>query len=112
MIVHNGSYMPYRDLLVENLHFYVDSLLDTLIQYYCMEYQDNSSIYRDIICNETIYYQKLGVPIKNKKDKFNTIMLNEENALELIYNGFNGNYVKKAIDEIIHRNSIEGETEE
>jgi len=26
MIVHSGSYMPYRDIIVENLHFYVDVL--------------------------------------------------------------------------------------
>lgn len=101
MIVHNGSYMPYRDSLVENLHFYVDSLLDTLIQYYCIGYSDNDSIYRDVICNETLHHQKLGVPIKRSKDKFNNRMLSEDNALDLIYNGFNGNYVKKAIDAII-----------
>ena len=64
MIVHNGSYMPYRNLLVENLLFYVDSLLETLIQYYCMDYTDNDSIYRDIICLETKHYHKLGLPIK------------------------------------------------
>lgn len=112
MIVHNGSYMPYRDLLVENLHFYVDSLLDTLIQYYCIGFEDNSSIYRDIICKETLHYQKLGVPIKNKKDKFNTALLNEENALDLIFNGFNGNYVKKAIDDIINEKTVIAASEE
>lgn len=101
MIVHNGSYMPYRNLLVENLHFYVDSLLETLIQYYCMDYTDNDSIYRDIICLETKHYHKLGLPIKNKKDKFNSIKLNENNVLDLIYNGYNGNFVKKTIDNII-----------
>ena len=112
MIVHNGSYMPYRDLLVENLHFYVDSLLDTLIQYYYTGYSDNDSIYRDITSNETIHYQKLGVPIKKSKDKFNNVVLSEDNALDLIYNGFNGNRVKKAIDAVINNPITDSESDE
>ena len=112
MIVHDGSYMPYRDLLVENLHFYVDSLFETLIQYYLIGYLDNSSIYMDIMCKEIIHYQKLGLPIKNKKEKFTTFSFSETNALELIYNGFNGNFIKKAIEEFITNSSKKNSTNE
>ena len=112
MIVHDGSYMPYRDLLVENLHFYVDSLFETLIQYYLIGYLDNSSIYMDIMCKEIIHYQKLGLPIKNKKKKFTTFSFSETNALELIYNGFNGNFIKKAIEEFITNSSKKNSTNE
>lgn len=88
MIVHNGSYMPYRNQLVENLHYYVDTLLDTLIEYYCMGFKDENSIYRDMICSETVYYEKLGLQVMNKKDKFKPVQLSEDNALVLIFGGY------------------------
>jgi len=52
MIVHSGSYMPYRDMIVENLHFYVDVLMDTLIEYYHFGLLNHSSIYRKILSEE------------------------------------------------------------
>lgn len=98
MIVHNGSYMPYRNLLIENLHFYVDTLFNTLIEYYFLDLTNNDSIYMNIRCEETLYHEKLGFPVRNKKEKFKTVELTENNALELIFNGYNGNWIKKEID--------------
>ena len=31
MIVHDGSHLPYISNIIENLHFYVDSMLDFMI---------------------------------------------------------------------------------
>lgn len=36
MIVHDGTHFPYVDLVVQNLHFYIDSLIDT-VNYYVLE---------------------------------------------------------------------------
>lgn len=100
MIVHSGSYMPYRDMLVENLHFYVDVLIDTLIEYYHIGLLNHSSIYRNILSAEANYYVTLGMPV-NKKEKPSNIQLTEENALLFIFNGYSGNTIKKAIDRVV-----------
>ncbi len=52
----------------------------------------------NIRCEETLYHEKLGFPVRNKKEKFKTVELTENNALELIFNGYNGNWIKKEID--------------
>ncbi len=31
MIVHNGSSMPYLEFITENLHFYIDEIIDSII---------------------------------------------------------------------------------
>ena len=102
MIVHNGAYMPYRDMLVENLHFYVDVLLDTIIEYYHIGLLNHSSIYRNILSEEANYYVTLGMPI-NRKARTTNIQLTEDNALKLIFNEYSGNVIKKAIDRVIVR---------
>ena len=102
MIVHNGAYMPYRDIIVENLHYYVDVLVDTLMEYYRIGFLNHASIYKNILSEEASHYVSLGMPI-NKKEKAKTIELTEDNALQLIFNGYNGNMVKKAIDRAISK---------
>ena len=66
MIVHSGSSMPYRNIIVENLHFYVDVLLDTLIEYYHIDLLNHASIYEGILAQQISYYVTLGVPLDNK----------------------------------------------
>ena len=105
MIVHNGSYMPYRDSIVENLHFYIDTLLDFLIEYYHLGIINHDSIYRDILNDEAIHISKLGKSLVNDKKKIENIEITEENALDLIFSGYRGNFVKKAISEAIRRHS-------
>lgn len=100
MIVHSGAYMPYRDMLVENLHFYVDVLIDTLIEYYHIGLLNHSSIFRNILSEEANFYITLGMSM-NKKVKPTNIQLTADNALQLIFNGYSGNAVKKAIDHVI-----------
>lgn len=106
MIVHSGSYMPYRDMIVENLHFYVDVLMDTLIEYYHLGLLDHSSIYRKILSEEANYYVTLGMSM-NKKNKPSNISITENNALQIIFNDYSGNAIKKAIDRVIERRRLE-----
>lgn len=101
MIVHDNSCMPYINQIVENLHFYVDTLISTLIEYSIMGYSDVTNIYKEIGFAESCYYERLGAPIKNKKERFKPILLTEDNALDLIFNGYSGNRYKKALDSII-----------
>lgn len=97
MIVHNGSSMPYRDIIIENLHYYVDVLIDTLIEYYNIGITTHTSIYKNILNEQANYYVALGTPL-NKKAKATAIQLTADNALEIIFNEYSGNPIKKAID--------------
>lgn len=109
MIVHNGSYMPYRNMLVENLHFYVDELLDALVEYYHMGILNNASIYSNICNDEANYYQKLGVQLTKPKAKQTEIPITSDNAIDLIFNGYSGNIVFKAIDQVLKERKKEKE---
>lgn len=106
MIVHSGTYMPYRNIIIENLHYYVDVLFDTLIEYYHVGLLNHTSIYNDILIREKNHYIKLGINIRPKEKK-SVIQLNKENALKLIFNGYNGNSIKKAINQVIEDNKKE-----
>lgn len=113
MIVHSGSYMPYLSIIIENLHFYVDVLFETLIEYYHLGLLNHASIYKDILSKETSYYAKLGINIKStkQKEKQQIIEINKQNALELILNGYSGNTVKKALNQVIEAQRNEAKTE-
>ena len=80
MIVHNGSSMPYRDIIIENLHYYVDVLIDTLIEYYNIGITTHTSIYKNILNEQANYYVALGTPL-SKKAKATVIQLTADNAL-------------------------------
>ena len=103
MIVHSGAYMPYRDMIVENLHFYVDVLLDTLIEYYHIGLLNHASIYKNIYIEEIEYHVSLGIPL-NGNGKQTVVAISEDNALKLIFNGYSGNAVKKIINRMIEDN--------
>ncbi len=45
MIVHDGSHFPYIDVIVQNLHYYVDSLIDTINVYAGNGYSSIKTIY-------------------------------------------------------------------
>lgn len=107
MIVHNGSYMPYLDVIAENLHFYVDELLDVLIEFYHIGITDNASIYKNIECEEISYYRELGVQVIKSKAKQVEKTITKENALGMIFNGYEGKIIRKAIEKVI-KNQEEG----
>ena len=44
MIVHNGEHMPYLEIVLGNLHYYVDAMFDVLIEYYHMGIANNRII--------------------------------------------------------------------
>lgn len=105
MIVHNGSYMPYLDTITENLHYYVDILIDTLIDYYNFGFEDNNSIYKDIFNEETLYFMKLGCTDLTKKLTIkDAVEITEENVFSLVFNDYFGNSTQKAIKEVVERN--------
>lgn len=109
MIVHNGSYMPYVNMIAENLHFYVDELLDVLVEYYHIGITNNSSIYKNISCEEVSYYRELGVNVTKSKVKQNSVNLTKDNALAMIFNGYKGKMVQKAITKAIEKSKNERE---
>lgn len=45
MIVHNGEHMPYLEIVLGNLHYYVDAMFDVLIEYYHMGIANNRIIF-------------------------------------------------------------------
>lgn len=52
MIVHDGSHFPYIDLIVQNLHFYIDTLIDTINYYVGKGYNSLDVIYSLLKHNE------------------------------------------------------------
>lgn len=103
MIVHNGSSMPYRDIIIENLHFYVDVLIETLIEYYNLGILNHSTIYKDIL-NSQVHYHLIMCGSLSKKGKVESKAITIENALDLIFNGYSGNVVKKTLNDVIEEN--------
>lgn len=45
MIVHDGTHFPYIDIIVQNLHYYVDTLIDTINLYAGKGYTSLQTIY-------------------------------------------------------------------
>lgn len=109
MIVHNGSYMPYVDTIAENLHFYVDELLDVLIEYYHVGITNNASIYKNIEFEEVSYFGELGVQVTKPKAKQTETAVTKENALRMIFNGYDGKKVQKAIETALRKRDEETE---
>ena len=48
MIVHDGTHSPYINIIVQNLHFYVDTLIDTINAYANNGYTGIDTIYSAI----------------------------------------------------------------
>lgn len=101
MIVHDGTSMSYRDIIVENLHFYVDALFDTIIEYYHLGMKNHASIYKDILNKELEHHHKLGMSLRNSKKKQEVIALNETNVLDLVFNGYRGKRINRLITDIV-----------
>ena len=97
-------------LIAENLHFYVDELLDVLVEYYHIGINNNSSIFKNVSCEEVSYYRELGVNVTKPKAKQNIISLTKDNALSMIFNGYKGKMVRKAITQAIDKNRKEKES--
>ena len=80
MIVHDGSHFPYIDLIVQNLHFYVDNLIDTIIFYIGKGYSSLEVVYSLLSHYEFEHQLLLEKKDNNKKplqlgDDFNSVVL-------------------------------------
>lgn len=85
MIVHDGSHLPYVDLILQNLHFYIDTLIDTIFQYVNRGYKSLSSIYSCLEHKEYQYLQLLDV--KENESEF----VNCDNYVKVILGTSNYN---------------------
>ena len=45
MIVHDGSYFPYINIITQNLHYYVDTLIDTINLYASKGYSTINTVF-------------------------------------------------------------------
>jgi len=55
MIVHDGSHFPYADIIVQNLHYYVDTIIDTINLYAGNGYKSINTIFTAIQQKEYRY---------------------------------------------------------
>lgn len=60
----------------------------------------------NILNEQANYYVALGTPL-SKKAKATVIQLTADNALEMIFNEYSGNPIKKAIDHALEKNRSE-----
>lgn len=70
MIVHDGSHFPYIDIIVQNLHYYVDTLVDTINLYACNGYHSINTIYTALQQKEyryTLSLEEKGSDGKSQK---------------------------------------------
>lgn len=67
MIVHDGSHFPYVDLVVQNLHFYIDSLIDTVNYYVSEGYGSLDIVFAKLSHEEFDYLSMLDLQDNSKK---------------------------------------------
>lgn len=99
MIVHNGEYMPYLNIILGNLHYYVDAMFDLLIEYYHLRIESNKYIFFDVQKEEMRHLNILGLDEKGKK--VNSKAITESNYSEIIFNDYEGNAVKNIVKQAI-----------
>lgn len=99
MIVHNGEHMPYLDIILGNLHYYIDAMFDLLIEYYHLGINKNQYIFYRIQKEEVRYWNILGLDEKGKK--ITPQEITELNYPTIIFNGYEGNVIKNVVKEAI-----------
>lgn len=97
MIVHDGEYMPYLSIILGNLHYYVDCMMNTLMEYFLLGYRDNHTVYFNIEKEEMIYYNYLGLDEKGKLSS--PVEITKDNYSRVLFNYYDGEKVKKQIQE-------------
>lgn len=110
MIVHNGEHMPYLNIILGNLHYYVDSMFDVLIEYYHLGIESNRTIFYDIEKEEILYLTELG--LDNRGKKVETKEITVDNYKKILFNEFEGNSVKNAVKKAIETLKNKQENEE
>lgn len=99
MIVHNGEYMPYLNVILGNLHYYIDAMFDLLIEYYHLEIEHNHNIFYHVQKEEMQYWNCLGLDDKGKKIVSREI--DASNYGEIIFNNYEGNAIKNMVQQAI-----------
>lgn len=99
MIVHNGEHMPYLNIILGNLHYYIDAMFDLLIEYYHLGIKHNQYIFYHIQKTEMMHLNLLGLDEKGKKIVPQAIT--ELNYSTIIFNGYEGNAIKNVVREAI-----------
>lgn len=69
MIVHDGTYFPYIDIIVQNLHYYIDCLIDTINLYAEKGYRSIEAIYTALQQQEYKYMLLLDEKAADKTTK-------------------------------------------
>ncbi|MCM1495146.1 MAG: hypothetical protein NC089_05040 [Bacteroides sp.] len=104
MIVHSGKHMPYLDIILGNLHYYIDAMFDLLIEYYHLGIKKNQYIFYHVQKEEMRYWNILGLDEKGRK--ITTQEITESNYSTIIFNDYEGNAIKNVVKEVIA--SMEG----
>lgn len=99
MIVHNGEHMPYLNIILGNLHYYIDAMFDLLIEYYHLGIERNQYIFYDVQKEEMRHLNLLGLDEKGKK--VNSKEITEVNYAQIIFNEYEGNAVKNIVKQAI-----------
>ena len=99
MIVHSGEYMPYLNVILGNLHYYIDAMFDLLIEYYHLEIEHNHNIFYHAQKEEIQYWNCLGLDDKGKKIVSREI--DASNYAEIIFNNYEGNAIKNMVQRAI-----------
>lgn len=99
MIVHSGEHMPYLNVILGNLHYYVDAMFDILIEYYHLGFEDNHNVFYHIQKEEMKHWDLLGLDEKGRKIKAQEIT--DTNYSAIIFNDYKGNAIKNIINQAI-----------
>lgn len=99
MIVHNGKHMPYLNIILGNLHYYIDALFDLLIEYYHLGVEHNHNVFYHIQKEEMRHWCSLGLDDKGKK--IDSKEITASNYSDIIFNGYEGNAIKNIVQQAI-----------
>ena len=84
MIVHDGSHFPYIDLIVQNLHFYIDALMDTINFYVGKGYTSLEVIYA-LLNRKEFEYQ---IILEKKDNNKNPLSINADFVTTVLGNAY------------------------
>ena len=79
MIVHDGTHFPYINIIVQNLHYYVDQLIDTINLFANRGYHSLNIIYTVLQHNEYEYWSYL-----EKKDTDGSSKITDSDFLKIV----------------------------
>lgn len=74
MYVHDGDLFPYKDIIIQNLHYYVDVLIDTINDYINNGYNSTNTIYTLLLQKELRNLLELE-SVGNRNEKWVRIVL-------------------------------------